>query len=135
MLHLDHIHFWHRMLGYLFMGGVVLGGVFWWFALGHACVEETVDNFQTACDAFHTPPGGVNRAGEQLNFNALVAYVNIFENLAAVLFLRELVISSFIAMFSTALLVYPLGGNAISLPIGWVQRHGDHVAELIAAAG
>ena len=113
LFHVEHAQWTHRMLGFLLMGGVLLGGVLWWFCLGPTCVD---DADQRSCKAFH--PDG--------------AYYDIYNNLAAVLFLRELVITSFIAIFSTALLVFPLGAGAKPLPVTtrcarWVHRNAFEI--------
>jgi ferredoxin-NADP reductase len=118
LLHLDHVHFWHRVLGYVLIGGVLLGGVLWWLALGPSCANN---GLEASCDAFHPP------ANEKIGLGALESYVNFYANGGAVLFLRELVVTGFIGIFSTALLIYPLGANAKALSIGWVQRHAFEI--------
>ena len=122
ILHIDHAHYWHRILGYLLMGGVLLGGVFWWFCFGYGCAERGVAQ---SCEAFH--PRG--------------SYTNFYSNGAAVLFLRQLVVTGLVAIFFSAALVYPLEAGAKALRFGWWQDHAfeifyyTHVLSFVAIAG
>jgi NAD(P)H-flavin reductase len=63
----------------------------------------------------------------KLGLGSVESYINFYKNGAAVIFLRELVVTGLCALFFSALLVYPLEAGAKALQLGWVQRHAFEI--------
>jgi hypothetical protein len=120
LLGIHDLYFNHRMLGYLLMSFILIGGILWWLVLHHSCTGN--DNIASrACTAFFPdgnyfdirgPPWFCETPSETsrfrtiwLNYDECIIHEN--GNGQAVLFLREVVVLLLVIIITTSEFKYP----------------------------
>jgi hypothetical protein len=120
LLGIHDLYYNHRMLGYLLMTFILIGGILWWLVLHHSCTGND-DTAARACTAFYPdgnyfdvrgPPWFCETPSETsrfrtiwLNYSECVVHQN--GNGQAVLFLRELVVFLLVLIITTSEFKYP----------------------------